>query len=105
MTKDTEIRAIARCEGHLDSSEARFKYTMDMENGVESIISAEGLIKMIDSDTILAIQDVTISVYDASGKTVISSKEIRSGETISFAGLSSGIYLIRANSKIIRVVR
>ena len=105
LTENTEIRAIARCEGYSDSSETRFKYTMDLENGVESIIAAEGLIKMIDSDTILAIQDVTISVYDASGKTVISSKELRSGETISFAGLSSGIYLIRANSNIVRIVR
>ena len=60
---------------------------------------------MIDSDTLLAIQDVTISVYDASGKMVIPFKEIRSGETISFGGLSSGIYLIRANSNVVRVVR
>ncbi|MDE6027252.1 MAG: chitobiase/beta-hexosaminidase C-terminal domain-containing protein [Muribaculaceae bacterium] len=105
LTEDAEIRAIARCEGYLDSPESRFSYVLDKESGVENAVSLGDVFRFIDADNLIAVKDITVAIYSESGILIIGLKDLRCGDTLSLSNLGEGVFLIRLGDRTLKLFR
>lgn len=90
---DTQIRAIVRKEGALDSEEASFSYRINIETGVGTVVADYEGFTLLDDGSILISGDCVVTVYDPEGVVLAGPVRVRAGGELALPG--HGIRIVR----------